>query len=216
MKRFLKDIINVTCILICLIVTVEIIQYYVSDNNYSYKSKYIKNHKDSIEGLILGHSHTLRGIDPALLGKNVFNNAESGKWIYYDAKELSKYVPDMSNLRFVIYPIGYDMPQGFLSCHYEHDHNFKKEDNHDYNIHMYAKYEHIPYDRFPLKLTAFSSFLTDTFISRYLKYIFLVILTLEISSKFWLSISPKYKVSPVNTSKELFWAPYSSIILQKT
>ena len=49
MKRFLKDIINVTCILICLIVTVEIIQYYVSDNNYSYKSKYIKNHKDSIE-----------------------------------------------------------------------------------------------------------------------------------------------------------------------
>ena len=133
MKRFLKDIINVTCILICLIVAVEIIQYYVSDNNYSYKYKYIKNHKDSIEGLILGHSHALRGIDPALLGKNVFNNAESAKWIYYDAKELSKYVPDMSNLRFVIYPIGYDMPQGFLSCHYEHDHNFKKEDNHDFN-----------------------------------------------------------------------------------
>ena len=119
------------------------------------------NHKDSIEGLILGHSHALRGIDPALLGKNVFNNAESGKWIYYDAKELSKYIPFMSNLHFVIYPIGYDMPQGFLSCHYEHDHYFKKEDSHDYNIHMYAKYEHIPYDRYPLKITAYSSFLTD-------------------------------------------------------
>ena len=121
------------------------------------------NHKDSIAGLILGHSHALRGIDPAILGRNVFNNAESGKWIYYDAKELSKYIPGMSNLRFVIYPIGYDMPQGYLSCHYEHDHNFKKEDNHDYNIHMYAKYEHIPYDRFPLRLTAFSSLLTDNF-----------------------------------------------------
>lgn len=160
MKRFLKDIINVTCILICLIVAVEIIQYHV-DNNYSYKYKYIKNHKDSIEGLILGHSHTLRGIDPAILGRNVFNNAESGKWIYYDTKELSKYVPDMSNLRFVIYPIGYDMPQGFLSLHYEHDHNFPKEKCHDYSVHMFAKYEHIPYDRFPLKLTAFSSLLTD-------------------------------------------------------
>lgn len=163
MKKFLKDIIYVICIHIFLIVAVEIIQYYVSDNNYSYKSKYIMNHKDSIEGLILGHSHALRGIDPALLGKNVFNNAESGKWIYYDVKELSNYVPVMSNLRFVIYPIGYDMPQGYLSCHYEHDHYFKKEDSHDYNIHMYAKYEHIPYDRFPLKITAFSSFLTDNF-----------------------------------------------------
>ncbi len=161
MKRFLKDIVYVTCILICLIVAVEVIQYYVSDNNYSYKTKYIFNHRNSIEGLILGHSHTLRGIDPVLLGKNVFNNAESGKWIYYDAKELSKYVPLMSNLQYVIYPIGYDMPQGYLSCHYEYDHHFKKEESHDYNIHMYAKYEHIPYDRFPLKLTAFSSFLTD-------------------------------------------------------
>ena len=161
MKRFLTDIIYVICILICLIVIVEVIQYYVSDNNYSYKTKYIMSHKDSIEGLVLGHSHALRGIDPALLGKNVFNNAESGKWIYYDAIELSKYVPVMSNLRFVIYPIGYDMSQGYLSCHYEHDHHFEKEDNHDYNIHMYAKYEHIPYDRFPLKLTAFSSLLTD-------------------------------------------------------
>lgn len=161
MKRFLKDIVYVTCILICLIVAVEVIQYYVSDNNYSYKTKYILNHRNSIEGLILGHSHTLRGIDPVLLGKNVFNNAESGKWIYYDAKELSKYVPLMSNLQYVIYPIGYDMPQGYLSCHYEYDHHFKKEESHDYNIHMYAKYEHIPYDRFPLKLTAFSSFLTD-------------------------------------------------------
>ena len=163
MKRFLKDIINVTCILICLIVAVEIIQYYVSDNNYSYKYKYIKNHKDSIEGLILGHSHALRGIDPALLGKNVFNNAESAKWIYYDAKELSKYVPGMSNLRFVMYPIGYDMPQGFLSCHYEHDHHFSKEEGHDYIIHMHAKYAHISYDRFPHNLTAFSSLLNDNF-----------------------------------------------------
>ena len=113
MKRFFKDIIYVVCIVICIIVTVEIIQYHVSDNNYSYKSQYIMNHKDSIEGLILGHSHALRGIDPTILGRNVFNNAESGKWIYYDAKELSKYIPGMSNLRFVIYPIGYDMPQGY-------------------------------------------------------------------------------------------------------
>ena len=63
----------------------------------------------------------------------------------------------MPNLRVVVFPMGYDMPLGYLSYHYEHD-NLK--DYHDYNIHMYAKYMNIPYDRFPMRFTSYSSLLS--------------------------------------------------------
>ena len=157
MRRFLKDILWV---LILLILICEVPFYFIS-NSYTYKYKYVSEHANDISVLILGHSHTLRGVNPHLLGDSVFNFAESGRWIYYDAKIVERLVPKMQNLRLVIYPIGYDMPFGYLSYHYEDDYN--TDDQHDYNIHMYAKYQNIPYDRFPMRYTAYSTLLSGFF-----------------------------------------------------
>lgn len=96
-----------------------------------------------------------------MLGDSVFNFAASGRWIYYDAKLVEHFVPLMPNLKLIIYPIGYDMPFGYLSNHYEHD--FVTEENHDDNIYMSAKYYHIPYDRFPMRYTSYSTLLSGHF-----------------------------------------------------
>ena len=157
MRRFLKDSLGVILAFVMIIATCEIV-FYIIPNTYSYKYKYVFSHKEDISVLILGHSHTLRGVNPKLLGDSAFNFAESARWIYYDAKIVERLVPKMPNLRLVIYPIGYDMPFGYLSYHYEDDYN--TEDQHDYNIHMYAKYQNIPYDRFPMCYTAYSTFLS--------------------------------------------------------
>ena len=157
MRRFLNDLFGVILAFILIIAICEGIFYFIP-NTYSYKYKYVSEHKDDINVLILGHSHTLRGVNPMILGDSVFNFAESARWIYYDAQLVERFVPKMSNLKLVIYPIGYDMPFGYLSYHYEDDYN--TEDQHDYNIHMYAKYQNIPYDRFPMRYTAYSTFLS--------------------------------------------------------
>lgn len=158
MKRFIKDITYVLLLGVIFITGIESLQFLIP-NTYTYKKNYVEQHKNGISVLLLGHSHMLRGVNPHILGDSVFNFAESGRWIYYDAKIVERYVPSMQNLHVIVYPIGYDMPMGYLSCHYEHDHPEYK-DNHDYNIHMYAKYLNIPYDRVPLKYTSYSSFLS--------------------------------------------------------
>lgn len=160
MRQFLKDLLGVILAFIILIAICESILYFIP-NTYSYKYKYVSYHKEDISVLILGHSHTLRGVNPRLLGDSVFNFAESARWVYYDAKLVERFVPHMPNMKLIIYPIGYDMPFGYLSCHYEDDYN--TEDQHDYNIHMYAKYQNIPYDRFPMRYTAYSTFLSGYF-----------------------------------------------------
>lgn len=159
MKHFIRDIFGVVIASIILLVVLESLQFLVP-NTYSYKRDYIENHQNDISILLLGHSHVLRGVDPHILGDSTFNFAESGRWIYYDAKIVERYVPQMNNLRLLIYPIGYDMPAGYLSNHYEHDCPGFEDDNHDYNIHMYAKFLNIPYDRWPMRITAYSAFLS--------------------------------------------------------
>lgn len=162
MRRFLRDIIWVIIFgLICATI-VEVLLSHLQSNSYSYKRQYVETHKDDISVLLLGHSQFYYGVNPWLLGDSVFNMAESARWIYYDAKFAEEYIPKMKNLKVVLFPIGYSMPEGYHSYHYEQDMQ-DSEDNHDYHIHMYAKYMHIPYDRWPQNITSFSSFLSGTF-----------------------------------------------------
>lgn len=101
--------------LFAFLVAVELLLFAVP-NEYSYKRDYVEQQGDKIKVLILGHSLTANGIDPELLGDSVFNMAISARRHHYDAVLAERYIPKLSNLQCVIWPLGYN--QQYISYIY--------------------------------------------------------------------------------------------------
>lgn len=71
-------------------------------NAYSYKDDYLVKHGNKIDTLILGNSQAYFGINPSYMKGNPFSLANVSQNIAYDDWLLSKYIDNMSNLRYVI------------------------------------------------------------------------------------------------------------------
>ena len=67
----------------------------------------MENHADRIKTLLLGHSNFEVGINPHFIGDSVYDLAMNARVIYYDLALLKKYIPQMTNLETVIYPMHY-------------------------------------------------------------------------------------------------------------
>lgn len=106
MRKFIVKIILFTIIIIAIAICLECYIRTIP-NTYSYKHKWIKQHKDSIECLITGSSHAQNGINPDCLSLKAFNIGMSSQNLTYDKALLDNYVPMCSNLKSVILTISY-------------------------------------------------------------------------------------------------------------
>lgn len=89
----------------------------------------------------MGNSYAENSINPAQIGEGTFDLAVSARWIFYDKQLLEDFVPRMSNLQAVVFPMGYKMP--FWSSHHY------PENPQPYIDFVHEKYMHCWYDRFP-------------------------------------------------------------------
>lgn len=75
-------------------------------NDYAFKSNSL-SHGDKVELLILGSSHSYRGINPAYLSMNSFNAAYISQSIDLDLAILNEKLNSLPNLKTVVLPISY-------------------------------------------------------------------------------------------------------------
>lgn len=76
-------------------------------NNYSYKNEYLTKIGSKIEILILGSSHSFRGINPSYFDKRAFNASMVTQSWNYDYAIFEKFKNDLSELKLVILPVSY-------------------------------------------------------------------------------------------------------------
>lgn len=112
-------------------------------NEYSYKKQYVEQHSEDIQLLILGHSHVANGINPKLLDIGAFNMSNQGRTTYYDAVLAERYIPQLKNLQYVIWPLGYNFQ--YSSYRYPCIHRKDVDYASSYKC-MYEKDMNISYD----------------------------------------------------------------------
>lgn len=71
-------------------------------NNYSLKKKYLDNHSDQIQTLLLGNSHVLYGLNPNYFDTKAFNTGNVSQSFNYDCEIFMKYAPKLSHLENVV------------------------------------------------------------------------------------------------------------------
>lgn len=74
-------------------------------NAYSFKKEWMDKNNQSVEGLILGSSHSFYGINPQYMKSKCFNLANVSQTLYYDDFLFSEYIDKCPKLSFVILPI---------------------------------------------------------------------------------------------------------------
>lgn len=149
MKHFLTDIVYTLIIFLVLAIAGEFLIFANIPNHYSDKYSYVESHKDSIRILLMGNSYAENSIDPTQIGERTFDFAVSARWIFYDKQLLENFVPRMSNLQVVVFPMGYKAP--FWSSHHY------PENPQPYIDFVHEKYMHCWYDRFPNNIIRWSS-----------------------------------------------------------
>ena len=105
MKHFLRDSIVVfATVLFLFILPVEWLGTKVK-NETAYKRDYMQQHAEEIKTLLLGNSLFEVSFNPHALGDSVFMSAQVARGIYYDFRIAEKTIPQMKNLRTVLFPI---------------------------------------------------------------------------------------------------------------
>lgn len=104
MKRFLIKVLIVGITIIAVLTSMELIVRYLP-NEYSYKYKYLENHIDSIQVLVLGSSVGRSGIDPNCFEDYTFNAANVSQDIETDCSIVDKYLPRAKQLKTVIFTL---------------------------------------------------------------------------------------------------------------
>lgn len=104
MKRFLLKLALFTLPWLLLLTLAE---FYVESlpNIARDKHQWMLRHQQAVKTLVLGHSHTLYGIRPDLLGDSAFNLAQQSQTYRYDAYLLRHYT--MPHLQTLILPFNY-------------------------------------------------------------------------------------------------------------
>lgn len=147
MNLFLRKCMHFCILISCFFLLIEVILLFLP-NDISIKREYLENHINDIDVLFIGHSHVENGINPKLISKRAYNFGSGGRNIKYDSELMKRYIPQMRNLKLVVFPIGYE----FQYLNFNH-YCLKKNETSDlcwglnstYRC-IYMKYDHIPYD----------------------------------------------------------------------
>lgn len=151
MKEFVKHVGLGFLFALLVILTLEVYQSKVNNNEYLSKYKYMEDNSANIKTLILGNSLMENSINPHLLGDSVFDLAISARWIYYDKELLERYIVKSPNLKNVIFGMGYGVPF-WRSYHFPEENEACANEQPDfvaYQKYMYEKFMRIRYDRLP-------------------------------------------------------------------
>lgn len=106
MIKFLRQIIWYSIpILLCIIGYESIVRK--AGNEYDYKNRWLTEHANSVQILVLGSSHTYCGIDPEHFSLKAFNAAHPGQDLYYDDFIFNKFYEQFDSLEYVIVPVSY-------------------------------------------------------------------------------------------------------------
>lgn len=138
MKRFLKQILLFSIIVVLALLIIEIL-IMKNPNEYTFKRDYLRNNGNSIKILIMGHSHAYYGLNPDLIGDSVFNCAIPGKPMYYDLHILRDNISNMQNLKLIVLPIGYDFQCVAAKPNIKSKNRYKSQ-----QVMMFNKYWGIP------------------------------------------------------------------------
>ncbi len=76
-------------------------------NSYSVKKKNLERELSDVQLILVGSSHAYFDIDPDLLSCKAYNMANVSQSLYYDTEIVRKYLPEMKNLRMVVFSITY-------------------------------------------------------------------------------------------------------------
>ncbi|MCR5588230.1 MAG: hypothetical protein K6F72_01310 [Bacteroidales bacterium] len=111
MKRFLLKVFVPSLLLIVAIVALWEGVLHVLPNEHLYKSRWMDNHAEQVQLLVLGSSNTDRAVMPSELGLGRgFSCAGSSQDIQNDSWILHLYIDRMDSLRYVILDLNYLAP----------------------------------------------------------------------------------------------------------
>ncbi len=121
------------------------------DSYYTHKYSQVYGNP-AITTLFMGSSYLENCMNPHLLQDNdsIYDFAISGRWIYWDVQLAERIFPTMSNLKTVIFPIGYEAV--YSSYHYQ-----PCNPENELYMYKYSKYMNIYYDRLPQRFTCRSA-----------------------------------------------------------
>lgn len=106
MKKFIKKTIYISLPIIVVAIIMEILLRFIP-NDYLYKKQYLDENSNEIQTLILGSSHTFRGLNPKYFESNTFNAGYISQSLKYDFEILKKYKDRFEQLKNIILPISY-------------------------------------------------------------------------------------------------------------
>jgi hypothetical protein len=84
------------------------IMYGQIPNEYSYKNSILEKRKDSISTLIVGPSYLWRGVNPTLLGDEIFNLSFPGQSLQMDLDLIKYYTRKIKNLKTIVISFSYN------------------------------------------------------------------------------------------------------------
>ncbi len=106
MKKFLVLLLIFISPVIITLIATELLLRNIP-NEYSIKKDYLDKNSNQIEILILGSSHTYRGVNPELISGNVYNAAMVSQSLDFDFEILNKYKGEWDSLKTIVLPISY-------------------------------------------------------------------------------------------------------------
>lgn len=106
MKKFLLKLFIFVALLAGVLILFEI-GFRQKPTIFKNKYKGLSQNASQIEVLILGHSHSLEGVDPREFSQRTYNMAVGLQNVYYDDYILSKFIDRMDSLKFVIIPTSF-------------------------------------------------------------------------------------------------------------
>ena len=106
MKRFYRNLLWFILSIVILLGGAEFMVRQIP-NEYKYKNDWMDKHAEEVETLILGNSHTQKGINPDLLDGNAFNLSISGQDYVYSHFLFFKWADRLKKLKILIMPVSY-------------------------------------------------------------------------------------------------------------
>lgn len=106
MKKFLKYVLIFFIPILLLGASSEVLLRNIP-NDYRYKKNYLDSNSGKISVLILGNSHTFRGINPDYISQPAFNAAYISQSLDIDYEILKKYSKKWEDLKYIILNLDY-------------------------------------------------------------------------------------------------------------
>lgn len=163
MNHFLKKITFTLFLFIIILLGIELIVGNIP-NSYSYKDNWMTKNGSDLSTLAIGHSQLYDGFSPEVFKDSTFNLANATQTYYENYLLLKKYDHILTNLEYLIIPIGYnnvrESPNIELTNRVTFYHKYMQLD-YDSHINWFELFEVANFERAINKMMKYYLFNTD-------------------------------------------------------